>query len=140
MNNTRILQVIFLVFLVVLAVFIIKKQDSSPNKQTPTPQPTANPDVIIDLPQPNTLVTSPMIVKGRARGGWFFEANIPVTLKDTNGNVLAQQGFQAIGNWMTSDYVEFHQSLPFTTSTTQYGVLIIAKDNPSGDPQNDESY
>jgi immunoglobulin-like protein involved in spore germination len=102
------------------------------------PQP--DPEVVVETPQPGDLVTSPLKVKGKARGGWFFEANIPVTLKDQNGKILAQKGFQALGDWMTSDYVEFADNLIFTTPTTEFGVLIIEKDNPSGDPDHDASF
>jgi len=98
------------------------------------------PEVILDTPKFGELVSSPMIVTGRARGFWFFEANIPVTLKDQNGNILAQQSFQADGDWMTEDYVEFSDTLTFPTPTTEFGVLIISKDNPSGLEEFDASF
>ncbi len=100
----------------------------------------AIPDVIVDQPGYGDLVTSPMTVKGRARGSWYFEANLPVTLKDTNGVVLAQKGLYAQSDWMTANYVDFNDTLTFPMPTTQYGVLIISKDNPSGDPINDASF
>jgi hypothetical protein len=103
-------------------------------------QPQIMPDVVVDSPQPNDLVTSPLIVKGRARGTWYFEANLPVTLKDTNGNILAQKGFMTSDNWMTTDYAEFQDTLTFSNPQTQYGLLLIEKDNPSGEPQNDEAF
>jgi hypothetical protein len=98
------------------------------------------PEVIVDTPQPGDLVTSPLPVKGRATGFWYFEANLPVTLKDTDGNILAQKGFQAQGEWMTEEYVEFEDILTFTTPGTEYGVLVIEKDNPSGLSEFDASF
>lgn len=97
-------------------------------------------EVMVDVPKYGDLVVSPLHVTGRARGFWFFEANIPVTLKDQNGNVLAQKGFHATSDWMTEDFVPFEGTLEFATPTTDYGVLIIQKDNPSGDPQFDAAY
>lgn len=90
------------------------------------------PEVVVDTPQFGEVVTSPLIVSGRARGFWFFEANLPVVLKDQNGKVLAAQGFQADGEWMTTEFVEFSGVLEFNTPETDFGVLIISKDNPSG--------
>lgn len=98
------------------------------------------PEVILDTPAFGELVSSPMTVTGRARGFWFFEANIPVTLKDQNGNILVQKGFQANGDWMTPEYVEFSDTLTFPQPTTDFGVLIINKDNPSGLEEFDASF
>ena len=101
---------------------------------------TLVPDVILDSPQYGDLVKSPMSVVGKARGTWFFEASMPVTLKDENGKVLFQGPIQAAGDWMTTDYVNFALAIPFDPGDAQYGVLIISKDNPSGDPARDASY
>jgi hypothetical protein len=99
-----------------------------------------NAEVVVTVPTQGQTVTSPMTVTGKAKGNWFFEANLPVTLKDQNGKVLAQKGAQAQGDWMTTDYVNFTTVLEFTTPETQYGVLLIQKDNPSGLTENDASY
>jgi hypothetical protein len=97
------------------------------------------PDVILDQPKYGDLVKSPLGIIGKARGTWFSEANIPVTLKDDTGKVLAQQGLQAIGDWMTAEYVPFAGTVPFDPGTAEFGVLIINKDNPSGNPDLDSS-
>lgn len=98
------------------------------------------PEVVIDTPTYGALVASPLTVSGKAKGFWFFEANIPVTLKDQDGKILAQKGFMTSSEWMTEDYVPFSGTLEFATPTTEFGVLIINKDNPSGDPERDASY
>ncbi len=95
------------------------------------------PDVVVETPVRGDLATSPLRVKGKAKGTWYFEANLPVVLKDQNGKVLTQKGFQALGDWMTTDYVDFDDVLVFPTPTTEFGNLIISKDNPSGLPEND---
>jgi hypothetical protein len=97
-------------------------------------------EVILTTPVREALVTSPLGVMGKAKNSWFFEANIPVTLKDSNGKILAQKGAQAIGDWMQEGYVDFSVNLEFDMPTTEFGVLIISKDNPSGLPENDSDY
>jgi hypothetical protein len=111
----------------------------SANGVTYTEDISENPDVIVNIRNGDT-VKSPLMVTGKARGNWFFEANLPVTLKDSNGKVLAQKGAQATGDWMTTDYVNFTVTLDFPTPTTEFGLLLIEKDNPSGLPQNDSAY
>lgn len=100
----------------------------------------SEPDVVIDTPVIAQTVTSPMTVKGKARGSWFFEANLPILLKDENGKVLAQVGYHTTENWMTNDYVSINTTLKFPAPTTDYGVLVIHNDNPSGDPANDKTF
>ncbi len=97
-------------------------------------------DVVVETPTIGMVVKSPLVVKGKAKNSWFFEANIPVTLKDGNGKILAQKGFSALGDWTIPGYVEFADTLVFETPTTEFGVLLIEKDNPSGLPENDASF
>jgi hypothetical protein len=97
-------------------------------------------EVVLETPKPDEVVTSPLTVKGKARGTWFFEANIPVTLKDENGKVLAQKGFMATEDWMTTDYVDFEGTLEFDPGDATSGILFVEKDNPSGLPEFDGSY
>jgi hypothetical protein len=97
-------------------------------------------DVILDYPKYGDKVTSPLTIVGKARGTWFFEANIPVTLKDDKGNTLVQKGAQAQSDWMTTDYVPFSITLTFDPKDAEAGVLIISKDNPSGLPEFDSDF
>jgi hypothetical protein len=105
----------------------------------PSPTPVANAqkdDLIwVASPLPNQLVSSPLAIAGRARGNWYFEASFPVKILDANGLMLAQAPAQAQGDWMTTEYVPFTLSLPFTKPTTATGTLVLEKDNPSGLPQ-----
>ena len=169
MNSKTIYQIIVLVALVALAWFLLPHvhqpqtqptvnvtdfascqqaggalTDGDPvtcsyNGHTYSESQSTQPEVMLDTPQYGDLVHSPMTVSGKARGNWFFEANLPVVLKDENGKVLAQQGMHATADWMTTDYVPFTGTLTFDPGTAQYGVLIISKDNPSGLPQYDSS-
>lgn len=92
----------------------------------------------VTQPQPGATVTSPLMVSGRARGGWYFEASFPVRLLDADRNELAIAPAQAQGDWMTTEFVPFSVTLNFTTTATN-GLLVLEKDNPSGLPENDAS-
>lgn len=90
-------------------------------------------------PLPNVLVQTPLLVKGEARGNWYFEASFPVKILDANGKQLGVVPAQAKGNWMTNDFVPFEVSLQFAAPTTETGTVVFQKDNPSGLPENDRS-
>lgn len=92
----------------------------------------------VDAPLPDEVVKSPLIVKGVARGYWFFEASFPVSLLDSNGNQIALGIAQAEGEWMTTEFVPFKAELNFAKPTTSAGELILKKDNPSGLPEHDD--
>ena len=86
----------------------------------------------IDNPRPNQIIESPLFIKGKARGNWYFEADFPVKLFDDNGYLLGITIAQALGDWMTEDFVPFSATLPFAVPFTPKGRLILEKDNPSG--------
>lgn len=92
----------------------------------------------IEAPMPGDRVTSPLTVRGQARGYWYFEASFPVELKDAAGRVIAQGIAQAQGEWMVETFVPFKVTLEFSEPPTSTGFLILHKDNPSGLPQNDD--
>lgn len=97
---------------------------------------TTNPLIQVTRPTANALVSSPLIIEGRARGNWYFEGDFPVKILDANGRLLGSTPAQAQGEWMTTDFVPFRATLTFTPPTTQTGTLVLEKDNPSGLPQN----
>lgn len=109
----------------------------------PAPAPAAEPNgpqakadlIVVDNVAPGDLVSSPLIVTGRARGTWYFEASFPAELLDANGNQLAIQPAQAQAEWMTVDFVPFSVTLTYPTPATATGTLMLRKDNPSGEPQ-----
>ena len=93
----------------------------------------------VSSPRPNTVITSPLTVKGMARGNWFFEASFPVRLFNGNGEKISQGIAQAEGEWMTTDFVPFKVTLTFATPTTTTGTLLLDKDDPSGLPENEDA-
>ena len=125
-------KIIITVLIVVLlgALYFINTNTSTPVE--------LNPNVSINSPKVNALVSSPLTVTGEA-SGWYFEGSFPVTLLDANGKILVQFYATAQGDWMTSDFVPFISKLTFPKPTTDTGTLVLIKDNPSGLPENDES-
>lgn len=89
----------------------------------------------IDNPRPNQLIESPLFIKGEARGNWYFEASFPIKLFDDNGFLLGVMPAQALGDWMTEDFVPFSATLSFAVPSTPKGRLVLEKDNPSGLPE-----
>ncbi len=136
---------IIVVLLGVIFVILPSGTANAPTTSTTTPTTTLEKagiaDLIIaDAPLKNASVSSPLGITGSARGTWYFEASFPVELKDANGNTIAQAPAQAIGDWMTTDFVPFSLSLPFPAQPKgSSGTLILHKDNPSGDPERDQS-
>lgn len=95
----------------------------------------------VEMPLPNEAITSRVLVRGKARGNWFFEGSFPVKLV-VNGEVIAQTVAEAQGEWMTNEFVDFKAILDFedkSSTEARRGDLILEKDNPSGLPENDKS-
>jgi len=97
------------------------------------------------MPVAGQVVTSPLQLTGQAVGPWFFEASAPVEILDWQGNVIATSYVTAQGNWMTTNFVAFTGNITFTSPYNpgdpvawKQGSLVFKKDNPSGEPQNDD--
>jgi len=99
-----------------------------------------NDDIIsITAPQPGEMVMSPLAISGEARGMWYFEADFPVELVDSEGETIVMHFATAQGEWMTEDYVPFTSTLEFELPEGETsGTLILHRDNPSGLPENDD--
>lgn len=85
-------------------------------------------------------VQSPLIVKGEARGVYYFEASFPIKVLDGSGNVLGWGIAQAQSDWMTEDFVPFEATVDFEAPVAGKGFLVLKKDNPSGLPEHDEEF
>ncbi len=95
----------------------------------------------VTSPRANQFVQSPLIVRGEAKGFWFFEASFPVKLLDKDNNLLVMGIAQAKSDWMTEEFVPFEVTLKFVAPlATEKGTLVLIRDNPSGLPENDESF
>jgi len=96
--------------------------------------------IVVDSPAPGARVTSPLAIRGRARGTWFFEGDFPVVLLDAKGNLVAKGYCKAKGEWMTKDFVTFEGTLPFEKPVPGgRGTLVLKKDNPTDLPEHDDA-
>jgi len=91
-------------------------------------------------PKPNEIITSPVHIKGEARGNWYFEATFPITIADSVGRNLANTFITAKGGWMTEDFVPFDEQITFASPQTEAaaGTIILHKSNASGLPEHDD--
>ncbi|MBI2063276.1 MAG: tryptophan-rich sensory protein [Candidatus Yanofskybacteria bacterium] len=92
----------------------------------------------------NDTVSSPLTVKGQARGIWFFEASFPIVLTDWDGRIISEGYAMAKKDWMTEDFVPFEGVIEFKKPEyigdfSRRGALILRKDNPSGLPEYDDA-
>lgn len=93
-------------------------------------------EIDITSPRPGDVITSPLTITGNAVGGWYFEANAPVTLTNWDGLIIAEGYVMATDNWMTADKVPFEGTLVFEKPIYgDIGFLILQNDNPSGLPE-----
>ena len=87
----------------------------------------------VSNPRPNQDISSPLRITGEARGTWFFEADFPVYLYDSNGNKISEAIATANGDWMREEFVEFEAELIFVGDYKgTKGIISFVKDNPSG--------
>jgi hypothetical protein len=89
-------------------------------------------------PLPNQKIASPLVIEGLARGPWFFEADFPVTLLDSSGNVLGRCIARTQSDWMTEEFVPFRAELEFAADAAAKGVLAFHRNNPSGLAKHDD--
>jgi len=98
--------------------------------------------ISVASPTPGQVINSPLEISGQARGQWLFEANAPVVLKSQDGHIIAEGNISAESSWMTEDFVPFSGTLKFTLPEgtgpqSARGLLVIRRDNPSGQSEND---
>jgi hypothetical protein len=94
--------------------------------------------IMIESPRPNMEIQSPFLIKGVARGYWYFEASFPIRLFDANGKEIALAIATAKSDWMTTEFVSFEAILEFDKPDTKSGVIVFEKDNPSDLRDNDD--
>ena len=96
--------------------------------------------IVVNNIEDNQEVSNPIKIEGKARGNWFFEASFRVELIDTDGNILASAIATAESDWMTTEFVNFTVNLEYDKPTsTRHALLILSKDNPSDNPEFDQS-
>lgn len=104
----------------------------------------------VDFPKPISVINSPLVVKGEARGTWYFEGDFPITLVDWDGRIIAESHASFIfdpndpeSTWMTEEFVPFEGTIEFDLSEENRvynrGAIIFQKDNPSGLSEHDDA-
>ncbi|MFA6252038.1 MAG: GerMN domain-containing protein [Candidatus Paceibacterota bacterium] len=99
-----------------------------------------NTTIIVDGISEGMSVDSPLILRGRAKGNWFFEGSFPVKLVDSENNSIASGVARATANSLTDEFVPFETRLEFNIPEKKDGMLVFKNDNPSGMPENDIYY
>lgn len=99
----------------------------------------ASADIIRILePHVGAAVSKTFTVKGVARGMWYFEASFPIVVTTVDGTVLVTTPAVAESDWMTTEFVPFSAAV-LVPAYTGPAIVILKKDNPSGDPERDAS-
>lgn len=93
------------------------------------------PEVRLDNIDAGSLVLSPQLIRGEARGAWFFEGTMPLLVLDSEEKLIYSTVATAQGDWQSESLVPFEAQLEFTT-TALSGYLVFKKDNPSDLPEN----
>ncbi len=146
---------LFIVILVLAGLlFAIPAKDSEPVVATSTPQVPVTPTPVqetpaqdlplssrvqVTSPVKNTTVGAEFMVLGKAPGNWFFEADFPIQVRDKDGNVIARTFASAIGEWMTTELVNFSGKIIVEGGYKGPATLILVKNNPSGLPEHDDA-
>ena len=130
-------------------------EKTSVSEQTPTPVLTKTLQVkykdLIEVysPLPNAVIAltskNKLEIKGQARGTWYFEGTFPVELVNVLGDTITKGIAHADGEWMTTEFVPFTVELTIPSAVTleqtgKSGMIILKKDNPSGDPGKDDAF
>ena len=119
----------------------VTQPTSNTSGLNPEPAPVVGNDrIVITAPAVGKPISSPLTLSGKS-AGWYFEGSFPVDLTDDNGKIIAQSYVTAQGDWMTAEFVPFLGTIKFTVPAgVTNGYLVFKKDNPSGEPQYDQSF
>lgn len=92
--------------------------------------------IVIEYPKPYEKLENPLLIRGKARGYFFFEAAFPIKIVDENGNVLMEDYIETKENWMTENFVSFEKYINLNFGKIKRGFIIFEKANPSGLKEN----
>lgn len=91
-------------------------------------------------PLPNATVERQMQISGQART-WYFEGSFPISIIDNNQVLLYEGSIKADGDWMTTDFVPFDETIMLSVEpTAAAGKIIFTKANPSDLPEHDAHF
>lgn len=99
-------------------------------------KPYVSENVVVTAPLPGEKVSHAISVRGEARGSWFFEANLPLEVRDPSGRIVGRGHAMTAEEWMTTEFVSFEGKI-IVGDYSGPATLVVKKDNPSGLPEND---
>jgi len=151
------MKTLFIVVVVAFAAFAAgiwytREYEPAPVTETPDTTTTTTPEapkvtyinasadrIVVDSPKPGEAVGTTFSVIGKARGTWYFEASFPLRVLSAQGSLLKEMPVQADGEWMTTEFVPFSETVTLPPGVKGAATLVLHKDNPSGLPENDAS-
>lgn len=96
--------------------------------------------VTVSSPGPGGTVDKAFTVTGKAPGPWFFEAQFPLQVRDSDDNVIGHGTATTSGDWQSDAIIPFSASVTIDEPTYKGTArLILMRDNPSGLPENDDA-
>lgn len=81
--------------------------------------------------KPGSTVSGLLHLSGSVKNGYFFEANVEISLLDSNQNIMNQGYGTAKSEWMTSGPVSFVSTID-SSGLIGEGYIMIREDDPSG--------
>jgi len=145
----KIIVFLFLAVVLIAVAFFLQKSPESgistlPENQNETTDTSVQilgnkNDLVSFSVLPGETVSGKMLISGKIKGGYFFEANIGVNILDKDKKLLFAGYGTAVGEWMTTLPVLFESSLDFSALPQGPAFIEIHNDNASGLPENDKS-
>lgn len=96
-------------------------------------------EIFVTSPKPGESVTATILVKGYARGHWYFEGVFPVDVTNADGVVIGSGRGTADAEWMTEGFVPFTGEVYLKSLYAGPATVVLKKDNPSGKASNNGS-
>lgn len=76
-------------------------------------QSKEKPAIVLKNLKEGDYISSPLVIKGEAKGTWFSEGSFSVILTDGDGLIISETQTTVNSNWLTDDYVNFEAYLEF---------------------------
>lgn len=102
----------------------------------------------LNAPQPVTIsgitpgmeINSPLSVSGTIPGNWMFEAQTTMELRTAGSEIITSTTIDTQADWQTTEQIPFSGQLTFQSPDAILGYIYIQKSNPSGIPNNQETF
>jgi hypothetical protein len=131
---------IIISIIIIIAFILIALAFDWGRKEAVAPTVSTELPIQVTMPKDNQTVSSPIEISGKAKGSWFFEGSFPIQLVDSSGNILGQGIATSTEDWMTENFINFSAEISYTKATsTRRALLVLSKDNPSDNPEFDQS-